>query len=102
MNVGNLQLDAKVYRTYNNDMNLISSVNKTVKNISNVIYQASDTFNKSVVDSLSIDKALEIVKQNYDMNENYYDLQLRLYKQIMYYGEKEAPDIDLESDNEEL
>lgn len=101
-NVGDLQYDANVYREYNSEMDKVSAVNKTIKNMANVCYQTLPIFNDSVVDMLSIDDLLNLVKVNYDMNENFYNMKYQLFKQIKYYGIKEDPGINLESDNEEL
>jgi len=77
-----------IYRDYVNKMNKDITVRDTVIKLSHLAYLCLDCLNVECVDDISIDYICDILKSEYIMNENYYNLKERLMKQIMLYGEK--------------
>lgn len=90
VNIDNIQLNK--IKEYQTSMDKYNTLGQLLKRACHLKYVDSQKFNKDLVKNITFEDLLKSVEKNYysvcAMNENYFNLQDKLYKQLKYYGEK--------------
>lgn len=94
-NIENINMDikiknAEIYRQYNENMNKFITTRDGLKKLVHLKYLCSDDINFKNLNDISIDDICENVKSECSLNENYFNLNYLLAKQLKNYGAKGA------------
>lgn len=89
LNISDMGIDKdklKVYREYNTELSTFMTTKKIFKNATHLLYSKSDDVNYDT--EVDVFKVLESAYDEYQMNENYFNVKDLMAKQVLYYGKK--------------
>lgn len=89
LNISDMGIDKdklKVYREYTKELSTFMSAKKVFRNATHLMYTKSDEMDYNT--PVDVFKVLECAYDEYNMNENFFNVRELMSKQVLYYGKK--------------